>query len=182
MINGLGVVGWGVGGIEAIAVMVGEPIEMLVPDVIGFKLTGQLPEGVTPTDLTLTITQMLRKKGVVEKFVEFLWPGLSTLALADRAMIANMSPENGATITFFPVDEQTLDYLRLTGRSDELIELVEAYCKAQHLFRTDETPDPEYTDVLELDLGTCRAQPGRAEAPAGPGAAGRSEGEFRAAR
>jgi aconitate hydratase len=150
MINGLGVVGWGVGGIEAISVMVGEPIEMLVPDVIGFKLTGRLPEGTTPTDLTLTITQMLRKKGVVEKFVEFFGPGLSSLALADRAMIANMSPENGATITFFPVDQATLDYLALTGRPTDL---VEAYCKAQHLFRTDATPDPEYTDVLELDLG-----------------------------
>ena len=156
MINGLGVVGWGVGGIEAIAVMVGEPIEMLVPDVIGFKLTGRLSEGTTPTDLTLTITQMLRKKGVVEKFVEFYGPGLSSLSLADRAMIANMSPENGATITFFPVDQTTLEYMRLTGRSEEQIELVEAYCKAQHLFRTDETPDPEYTDVLELDLGTVK--------------------------
>jgi aconitate hydratase len=156
MINGLGVVGWGVGGIEAISVMVGEPIEMLVPDVIGFKLTGALPEGTTPTDLTLTITQMLRKKGVVEKFVEFFGPGLSSLSLSDRAMIANMSPENGATITFFPVDTATLDYMRLTGRSEELVELVEAYCKAQHLFRTDATPDPQYTDVLELDLSTVQ--------------------------
>ncbi len=153
MINGLGVVGWGVGGIEAISVMVGEPIEMLVPDVIGFKLTGRLPEGTTPTDLTLTITQMLRKKGVVEKFVEFFGPGLSSLSLSDRAMIANMSPENGATITFFPVDQATLDYLALTGRPTEL---VEAYCKAQHLFRTDDTPDPQYTDVLELDLGAVQ--------------------------
>jgi aconitate hydratase len=156
MINGLGVVGWGVGGIEAISVMVGEPIEMLVPDVIGFKLTGALPEGTTPTDLTLTITQILRKKGVVEKFVEFFGPGLSNLSLSDRAMIANMSPENGATITFFPVDTATLDYMRLTGRSDDLVELVEAYCKAQHLFRTDATPDPQYTDVLELDLSTVQ--------------------------
>ncbi len=154
MINGLGVVGWGVGGIEAISAMVGEPIEMLVPDVIGVKLTGMLPEGTTPTDLTLTITQMLRKHGVVEKFVEFFGEGLSTLSLADRAMIANMSPENGATITFFPVDRATLDYLRLTGRSEDLIELVENYCKVQHLFRTDNTPDPEYTDILELDLNT----------------------------
>ena len=154
MINGLGVVGWGVGGIEAIAVMVGEPIEMVAPDVIGFKLTGALPEGTTPTDLTLTITQMLRKKGVVEKFVEFYGPGLSSLSLSDRAMIANMSPENGATITFFPVDHVSLEYLRLTGRSEELITLVEAYCKAQHLFRTDETPDPEFSDVIELDLST----------------------------
>ena len=156
MINGLGIVGWGVGGIEAISAMVGQPIEMLVPDVIGFKLTGKLPEGNTPTDLTLTITQMLRKKGVVGKFVEFFGPGLSSLSLSDRAMIANMSPENGATITFFPVDAQTLDYLSLTGRSDELVELVGAYCKAQHLFRTDDTPEPEYTDVLELDLGSVQ--------------------------
>ncbi len=156
MINGLGVVGWGVGGIEAISVMVGEPIEMLVPDVIGFKLTGRLPEGVTPTDLTLTVTQMLRKKGVVEKFVEFYGPGLSSLSLSDRAMIANMSPENGATITFFPVDEQTIHYLRLTGRTEAVTERVEAYCKAQHLFRTDATPDPEYTDLLELDLSTVQ--------------------------
>ena len=156
MINGLGVVGWGVGGIEAISVMVGEPIEMLIPDVIGVKLTGHLPEGTTPTDLTLTITQMLRKRGVVEKFVEFFGTGLSALSLSDRAMIANMSPENGATITFFPVDQGALEYMRLTGRSKELVELVEAYCKAQHLFRTDETPDPVYTDVLELDLSTVR--------------------------
>lgn len=156
MINGLGVVGWGVGGIEAISAMVGEPIEMLVPDVIGFKLTGRLPEGVTPTDLTLTITQMLRKKGVVEKFVEFFGPGLSNLSLSDRAMIANMSPENGATITFFPLDQASLDYMRLTGRSMELIELVETYSKVQHLFRTDDTPDPEYTDILELDLETVQ--------------------------
>lgn len=156
MINGLGVVGWGVGGIEAISVMVGEPIEMLIPDVIGFRLTGALPEGVTPTDATLTITQMLRKRGVVEKFVEFFGPGLSSLSLSDRAMIANMSPENGATITFFPVDQNTLDYLRLTGRSEEQVELVEAYCKTQRLFRTDQTPDPAYTDVLELDLGSVQ--------------------------
>ncbi len=156
MINGLGVVGWGVGGIEAISVMVGEPIDMLVPDVIGFRLSGKLPEGVTPTDATLTITQILRKKGVVEKFVEFFGPGLTSLSLSDRAMIANMSPENGATITFFPVDEQTLEYMRITGRSEELVELVETYYKAQHLFRTDDTPDPEFTDVLELDLSTVQ--------------------------
>lgn len=156
MINGLGVVGWGVGGIEAISVMVGEPIDMLIPDVIGFKLTGGLQEGVTPTDLTLTITQMLRKKGVVEKFVEFFGPGLSSLSLSDRAMIANMSPENGATITFFPVDDETLNYMRLTGRSEDLIELVRQYCTTQHLFRTDETPDPEFTDILELDLSTVQ--------------------------
>lgn len=156
MINGLGVVGWGVGGIEAIAVMVGEPIEMLIPDVIGVRLTGKLPEGTTPTDLTLTITQMLRKKGVVDKFVEFFGPGLSSLSLSDRAMIANMSPENGATITFFPVDRATLEYMSITGRSPELVEMVEAYCKEQRLFRTDETPDPVFTDVLELDLSTVQ--------------------------
>jgi aconitate hydratase len=154
MINGLGVVGWGVGGIEAVSAMLGEPIEILTPDVIGFKLTGSLREGVTPTDLTLTITQMLRKKKVVDKFVEFYGSGLSSMPLTDRAMIANMSPENGATITYFPVDEQTLIYLRQTGRPEELIELVEAYYKKQHLFRTDATPDPEFTDVLELDLST----------------------------
>ncbi len=154
MINGIGVVGWGVGGIEATAGMLGQPLDLLIPDVIGFKLTGRLREGATPTDLTLTITQMLRKKGVVEKFVEFYGPGLTTLAVTDRAMIANMSPENGATITYFPVDQKTLDYLRQTGRPEELVKLVETYCKAQGLFRTDDTPDPIYTDTLELDLGT----------------------------
>lgn len=154
MVNGLGVVGWGVGGIEAVAAMLGQPIDMLIPDVIGFKLTGKTREGVTPTDVTLTITQILRKKGVVEKFVEFFGPGLSNMPVTDRAMIANMSPENGATVTWFPVDDQTLQYLRMTGHSEELLARVEAYCKAQHLFRTDETPDPDYTDVLELDLGT----------------------------
>lgn len=154
MVNGLGVVGWGVGGIEAEAAVLGQPIDMLIPDVIGFKLTGKPREGVTPTDVTLTITQMLRKKGVVEKFVEFYGTGLSSLAVTDRAMISNMSPENGATVTFFPVDEYTLQYLRITGRSEELIDLVEAYCKEQHLFRTDQTPDPVYTDTLELDLSS----------------------------
>ncbi|HEY9087248.1 MAG TPA: aconitate hydratase AcnA [Anaerolineaceae bacterium] len=154
MVNGLGVVGWGVGGIEAVAAMLGQPIDMLIPDVIGFKLTGKTREGVTPTDVTLTVTQMLRQKGVVEKFVEFFGPGLSNMPVTDRAMIANMSPENGATVTWFPVDDQTLQYLRMTGHSDELLARVEAYCKEQHLFRTDETPDPEFTDVLELDLST----------------------------
>lgn len=154
MINGLGVVGWGVGGIEAVSAMLGEPIEILTPDVIGFKLTGSLSEGVTPTDLTLTITQMLRKKKVVDKFVEFYGSGLSSIPLTDRAMISNMSPENGATITYFPVDEQTLVYMRQTGRSEELIDLIETYFKKQNLFRTDATPDPEFTDLLELDLST----------------------------
>lgn len=154
MINGLGVVGWGVGGIEAEAAMLGQPIDMVTPDVIGFKLFGALPEGVTATDLTLTVTQMLRKKGVVGKFVEFYGPGLSSIALPDRATIANMAPEYGATMGFFPVDQETLRYLRLTGRPEEVVERVERYCKEQGLFRIDETPDPEYTDTLELDLST----------------------------
>ena len=154
MSNGLGVAGWGVGGIEAIAAMLGQPIEMLIPDVVGVRLTGALPEGSTPTDLTLTITQMLRKKGVVDKFVEFFGPGLPNLTLADRAMIANMAPEYGATMAYFPVDEQTLEYLRLTGRSAEQIELVETYYKAQRLFHTEESPAPVYSDTLNLDLGT----------------------------
>jgi len=154
MINGLGVVGWGVGGIEAEAAMLGRAIDMLTPNVFGFKLHGRLKEGVTPTDLTLTITQMLRKKGVVDKFVEFYGPGLDTISLADRAMIGNMSPENGATITYFPVDEETLRYLRLTARDESQIALVEAYCKEQKLFRDTNTPDPEFTDTLELDLAS----------------------------
>ncbi len=154
MINGLGVVGWGVGGIEAEAAMLGQPIDLVTPDVIGFKLYGELPEGVTATDLTLTVTQMLRKRGVVEKFVEFYGPGLASMSLPDRATIANMAPEYGATVGFFPVDDETLRYLRLTGRPEELVELVELYCKAQGLFRTANTPDPEFTDTLELDLST----------------------------
>ena len=153
MINGLGVVGWGVGGIEAEAAMLGQPLIMLIPEVIGFKLHGRLPEGATATDLVLTIVQMLRAKGVVEKFVEFYGPGLSSLALADRATIGNMAPEYGATVGFFPVDDETLSYLKLSNRSPDLISLVEAYCKEQGLFRTDETPDPVFTDTLELDLG-----------------------------
>ncbi|TMA12137.1 MAG: aconitate hydratase AcnA [Deltaproteobacteria bacterium] len=154
MINGLGVVGWGVGGIEAEAALLGQPLIMLIPDVIGFKLHGRLPEGTTSTDLVLTVTQMLRKKGVVEKFVEFYGAGLSSLSVADRATIGNMSPEYGATIGFFPPDDETLKYLELTGRSAELIRLVEAYCKEQGLFRTDASPDPVFTDTLELDLAT----------------------------
>ena len=152
MINGLGVVGWGVGGIEAEAAMLGQPIDMLTPDVIGVRLYGHLSEGVTATDLTLTITQALRKKGVVDKFVEFYGPGLSTLSLPDRATIANMAPEYGATIGYFPVDTETLRYLRMTGRSHEAVELVERYYKEQGLFRTDDSPDPEFTDILEIDL------------------------------
>ncbi len=154
MINGLGVLGWGVGGIEAEAAMLGQPIDMVTPDVIGFRLYGELREGVTATDLTLTVTQMLRKRGVVEKFVEFFGPGLQILSLPDRATIANMAPEYGATIGFFPVDDETLNYLRLTGRPEELVDLVERYCKAQGLFRTAASPEPEFTDTLELDLGS----------------------------
>src|SRR3982751_2368212 len=152
MINGVGVVGWGVGGIEAEACMLGQPISMLLPQVVGFKLSGKLPAGATATDLVLTVTQMLRKKGVVGKFVEFYGPGVSALPLADRATISNMAPEYGATIGFFPIDEQTLEYLRLTNRSPEQVALVEAYAKEQGLFLTPDSPDPVYTDTLSLDL------------------------------
>jgi aconitate hydratase len=154
MINGLGVVGWGVGGIEAEAGMLGQPLYFIMPEVVGFKLTGQLPDGATATDLALTVTEMLRKKGVVGKFVEFYGPGLSHMSLADRATVANMAPEYGATMGFFPVDEETLNYLRLTGRDESLIRLVEAYYKAQGMFRTDDTPDPVFSDTIELDLST----------------------------
>jgi aconitate hydratase len=154
MINGLGVLGWGVGGIEAEAVMLGQPLYMVTPQVVGFRLTGQLRAGVTATDLVLTVTQMLRKKGVVEKFVEFYGPGLGQMSLADRATIANMAPEYGATCGFFPVDDETLAYLRRTGRAAQEVELVERYCKEQGLFRSAATPDPEFSDTLELDLAT----------------------------
>jgi len=154
MINGLGVVGWGVGGIEAEAVMLGQPMDMLLPDVIGFKLFGKLNDGVTATDLVLTVTQMLRKKGVVDKFVEFYGAGLETMSLTDRATIANMAPEYGATIGYFPVDEETLRYMRLTGRSSETVALTEAYMRAQGLFHEPGMPEPEYTDTLELDLSS----------------------------
>jgi aconitate hydratase len=154
MINGLGVVGWGVGGIEAEACMLGQPISMLLPPVVGFKLHGKLPGGCTATDLVLTVTQMLRKKGVVGKFVEFYGAGLSALSVADRATIANMAPEYGATIGFFPVDAGTLAYLRMSNRDTQLIDLVEAYSKEQHLFRTDDTKDPVFSDTLELDLAS----------------------------
>ncbi|MCI2429586.1 aconitate hydratase AcnA, partial [Candidatus Acetothermia bacterium] len=147
-----GVVGWGVGGIEAEASMLGQPLYMVTPEVIGFRLTGRLREGVTATDLVLTVTQMLRKKGVVDKFVEFYGEGLSQLSLPDRATIGNMAPEYGATMGFFPVDDETLRYLKQTGRSSELIEIVERYCKEQGLFRTKEAPDPIFTDMLELKL------------------------------
>ncbi|WP_278374362.1 aconitate hydratase AcnA, partial [Idiomarina abyssalis] len=156
MINGIGVLGWGVGGIEAEAAMLGQPVSMLIPEVVGFRMTGALKEGVTATDLVLTVTQMLREKGVVGKFVEFYGPGLDNLPLADRATISNMSPEYGATCGFFPVDDETLRYFRLSGRDEETIELVEKYSKAQGLWR-DNDNEPEYTDTLELDLSTVTA-------------------------
>ncbi|WP_310497718.1 aconitate hydratase AcnA [Sandarakinorhabdus sp.] len=154
MINGLGVLGWGVGGIEAEAAMLGQPVSMLIPEVVGFKLTGAMPEGITATDLVLTVTQMLRKHGVVGRFVEFFGPGLDALTLADRATIANMAPEYGATCGFFPIDEATLDYMRLSGRDADRIALVKAYCQAQGLWREAGTPDPVFTDTLGLDLAT----------------------------
>ena len=157
MINGLGVVGWGVGGIEAEAVMLGQPIYMLTPEVIGFKMTGKLSEGVTGTDLVLTITQMLRKKGVVGKFVEYCGPALDTLSLPTKAMIANMGPEYGATMGYFPLDKSSLDYLRMTGRTEEQVELVEAYAKEQMLFREAGSPEPIFTDMLELDISTVQS-------------------------
>ncbi len=154
MINGLGVLGWGVGGIEAEAAMLGQPLDMLLPDVVGFKLHGKMQDGVTATDLVLTCVQMLREHGVVGKFVEFYGPGLDSMSLPDRATIANMGPEYGATMGFFPVDEETLNYMRLTGRSEEAISRTKAYLTEQGLFRTSNTPDPEYTATLELDLGS----------------------------
>ncbi len=164
MINGIGVLGWGVGGIEAEAALLGQPLYMLIPEVIGFRLSGLLPEGVTATDLVLTITQVLRRHGVVDKIVEFFGPGLAGLSVADRATIGNMSPEYGATAAFFPVDAGTLEYLAFTGRDPELVDLVERYCKEQGLFRTDPAPQPAYTAVLELDLAgvePCLAGPKR---------------------
>ncbi|MFN0062952.1 MAG: aconitate hydratase AcnA [Myxococcaceae bacterium] len=164
MVNALGVVGWGVGGIEAEAALLGQPITMLIPQVVGFKLTGKLPAGATATDLVLTVTQILRKKGVVGRFVEFFGPGLNALTLPDRATISNMAPEYGATIGFFPVDAETLAYLKFTGRSAEQVALVEAYCKAQGMFRTDATPDPVFSDTVTLDLASvepCLAGPKR---------------------
>ena len=156
MVNGLGVVGWGVGGIEAEAAMLGRSMSMLIPEVVGFHLKGALQPGATATDLVLTVTQMLRKKGVVNKFVEYFGQGIANLSVADRATLGNMSPEYGATIGFFPVDEQTLAYLRMTGRSEQQIELIEAYCKRQGIFRFPNSPEPVFTDVLELDLGEVR--------------------------
>src|SRR3954453_18824882 len=153
LINGRGVLGWGVGGIEAEAAMLGQPVSMLIPEVVGFKMHGKLQPGATATDLVLTVTEMLRKKKVVGKFVEFYGAGLSSLSLADRATIGNMAPEYGATMGFFPIDAETLKYLRLSGRPEHHVKLVEAYTKEQGLFRTDATPDPVFTDTIELDLG-----------------------------
>src|SRR2546430_1341538 len=154
MINGLGVLGWGVGGIEAEAAMLGQPVSMLIPQVVGFRLTGKLSEGATATDLVLTVTEMLRKKGVVGKFVEFYGPGITTLPLADRATIGNMAPEYGATVGIFPVDQETLRYLEFTGRPKEQVQLVEAYMKEQGLFHSGTTVEPVYSDTLSLDLST----------------------------
>jgi aconitate hydratase len=154
MINGLGVLGWGVGGIEAEAAMLGQPVSMLVPQVVGFRLTGSLPEGASATDLVLTVTQMLRRKGVVGKFVEYFGNGLAGLPLADRATIANMAPEYGATCGLFPIDVETIRYLELSGRPAALIRLVESYAKAQGMYHTAESPEAEYSDTLELDLST----------------------------
>src|ERR1700737_3228201 len=154
MVNGLAVLGWGVGGIEAEAAMLGQPISMVLPEVVGFKLNGKLREGATATDLVLTVTQMLRKKGVVGRFVEFYGPGCSGLALADRATVGNMAPEYGATCGFFPIDQVTLSYLTFTGRDAKRVKLVEAYAKTQGMWRDDATPDPVFTDTLELDLAT----------------------------
>lgn len=156
MVNGLGVLGWGVGGIEAEAAMLGQPVSMLIPEVVGFKLTGKLAEGITATDLVLTVTQMLRAKGVVGRFVEFYGPGLHAMTLADRATIANMAPEYGATCGFFPIDDKTLDYMRLTGRSEENVALVEAYAKAQGMWHGEDAVEPIFTDTLELDMSTVR--------------------------
>ena len=154
MVNGLGVLGWGVGGIEAEAAMLGQPVSMLIPEVVGFRLSGELKEGITATDLVLTVTQMLRAKGVVGRFVEFYGPGLDALSLADRATIANMAPEYGATCGFFPIDDRTIEYLRLTGREEERIALVEAYARAQGLWRDNAAPEPVFTDTLDLDMTT----------------------------
>ena len=164
MVNGLGVLGWGVGGIEAEASMLGQPISMLIPPVLGFRLTGTMHEGVTATDLVLTITERLRKQGVVGKFVEFFGHGLEHLTIADRATLGNMCPEYGATVAIFPIDEMTLDYLRLTGRDPRRVELVERYAREQGLFRTNASPDPRYSEIIELDLGIvepCLAGPRR---------------------
>ncbi len=178
MINGLGVLGWGVGGIEAEAVMLGQPLYMLTPEVVGFKLTGELGEGVTGTDLVLTVTQILRKKGVVGKFVEFFGPALDTLSLPTKAMVANMAPEYGATMGFFPVDQSSLEYLRLTGRSDEQIELVERYCKEQGLFRERNAAAPEFSEIVELDISTVESSLAGPKRPQDRVALGRVKQDF----
>ena len=175
MINGLGVLGWGVGGIEAEAGMLGQPSYLIMPKVVGFKLHGQLRQGVTATDLVLTVTEILREKGVVEKFVEFYGPGLSQMSLPDRATVANMAPEYGATMGFFPVDDETLRFLKRTGRTEDEVARVEAYTKMQGLFRTDDTPDPEFTDTLELDLDAVEPSLGGSEAAARSNLARRDE-------
>src|SRR5690606_32040929 len=156
MINALGILGWGVGGIEAEAAMLGQPVSMIIPEVVGFEFSGKLQPGITATDLVLTVTQMLRKHGVVGKFVEFFGDGLDQLALADRATIANMAPEYGATCGFFPVDQVTLDYLRLSGRDEQRIALVEAYCKAQGLWRDATAPEPLFSEALRLELDSVQ--------------------------
>ena len=164
MVNGLGVVGWGVGGIEAEAAMLGQPVSMLLPRVLGFRLTGGLPKGTTATDLVLTITEALRKQGVVGKFVEFFGEGLRHLTIADRATLGNMCPEYGATVAMFPIDTMTLDYLRLTGRDESRVQLVEDYARAQGMFRMDDSPEAVYSETLELDVSTvepCIAGPKR---------------------
>jgi aconitate hydratase len=181
MINGLGVLGWGVGGIEAEAAMLGQPLYMVTPQVVGFKLTGRLREGVTATDLVLTVTQALRKKGVVEKFVEFYGPGLAQMSLADRATIANMAPEYGATCGFFPVDDETLNYLRRTGRTDAEVTLVERYSKEQGLFRTPQTPDPVFSDTLALDLDSVEPSLAGPKRPQDRVALAQMKGAFRQA-
>ncbi len=181
MINGLGVVGWGVGGIEAEAAMLGEPITMLPPEVVGFELIGELPEGATATDLVLTVTQMLRWHGVVGRFVEFFGPGVRKLSLPDRATIANMAPEYGATVGFFPVDDETLRYLRNTGRKTELVDLVERYTKAQGLYRSPDAPTPNYSDTLRLDLSTVEPSLSGPKRPQDRVALGQMQEAFRAA-
>jgi aconitate hydratase len=179
MVNGPSVLGWGVGGIEAEAAMLGQPIPMLIPEVVGFRFTGELPEGATATDLVLTVVQMLRKAGVVGKFVEFYGPGVSTLTIEDQATIANMAPEYGATCGFFPVTQSTLEYLTATGRTPERVALVETYAKAQGLWSDPEQPAPEFSSTLELDLGTGGAVPGGTEAPAGSRGVVQRRAEFR---
>ena len=175
MINGLGVLGWGVGGIEAEAAMLGQPISMLLPQVLGFRLEGELPEGSTATDLVLTVTEMLRERGVVGKFVEFFGPGMHTLGLADRATIGNMSPEFGSTCAIFPVDAETLRYLEFTGRPTEQIELVDAYAREQGMFHEADSDDPTFSDVARAGPGLGRAVDRRAQAPAGPDRADRRQ-------